>query len=334
MDRHLSKNIIFSFFSGDATPLQKKMIEQWLQEENNVELYYQWLEEWETEHPQFIPDTENALQTYMTRIEKGESYTFSNSQVKPGVSVWVKPITWAMAAVIALFLTVTFVLTKDILLYHTYETAYGEIRMLQLQDGSRVTLNANSSLKVPRLGFGKINREVFLEGEAEFSVTHTIDNQRFLVQTPNRLQVEVLGTEFLVDARAKGTKVVLSKGKVQLNALQNNATEPKPVTMLPGDVVLVDTKGKMDIKSSQPVEMHTAWKEKRFIFLNTSLREIADRINETYGVQVVIVDTTLANRTISGAYKADNADELLSALSQLLDIQLSKRKGIIILSDK
>lgn len=334
MDGQLSKNIIFTFFSGNATPLQKKLIEQWLHEKENLEQYYQWLEEWETQHPQFIPNTENALQQYVSRIEKGEKYALSKEQVKSGYIIGARPLRWWMAAAVAVLCLSAFLLIKDTLLYHTYKTAYGEIKTLQLEDGSRVTLNAHSALKVPRFGFGKTSREVFLKGEAEFIVTHTVDNKRFLVQTPNNVQVEVLGTEFVVDARAKGTKVVLSKGKVQLNALQENAAASKPITMQPGDVALVDTKGKMRIKSSQSVEMHTAWKEKRFVFYNTSLQEIASRMYDTYGIQVVIPDTALANRTISGNYKADNAGELLRVLSELLDMQVSKRETLIILTDK
>lgn len=71
MKQELSRNIVFSFFSGNATPLQKKVIEQWLWEEYNLEQYFIWLEEWEREHPQFIPDAEQGLQTYWPRIEKG-----------------------------------------------------------------------------------------------------------------------------------------------------------------------------------------------------------------------------------------------------------------------
>lgn len=331
MDRQLSKKIIFSFFSGCATPLQKKLIAKWLQEKKNLEQYYQWLEEWETEHPQFIPDNENALRQYLYRIEKGDKYNLSNERIKAGSSL---PFRWWISAAVVVLCIFSFLLAKDTIFYRTYETAYGEIKSLELEDGSSVILNAHSALKVPRFGFGKISRKVFLQGEAEFIITHTIDNQRFLVQTPNNIEVEVLGTEFVVDARAKGTKVVLSKGKVQLNAFHDNADENKPVIMHPGDVVLVDTKGKMSIRSSQPVEMHTAWKEKRFVFYNTSLGEISDRIYETYGIQVIIPDTTLANRTITGNYKAESTNELLQTLSELLDMQISKSEDLIILTDK
>lgn len=69
----LSKNTLFNFFAGHATPLQQKLIGEWMRQDKNEELYYEWLEEWEREHPQFLPDTEMALQAYMSRIHDSQN---------------------------------------------------------------------------------------------------------------------------------------------------------------------------------------------------------------------------------------------------------------------
>jgi ferric-dicitrate binding protein FerR (iron transport regulator) len=222
-------------------------------------------------------------------------------------------------------------LFEDFLLYRTSTTAYGEIKTFRLEDGSQVTLNAHSSLRVPRFGFGKMSREVYLAGEGEFIVKHTPDHQRFLVHTPGKVEVEVLGTEFIVDSRSSATRVVLSKGKVQLN-LQHMAD--KPIAMQPGDVVKVDTQGKFSITSSQPIEEYAAWKDRRFVFDNTPVREIAQRIRDIYGTEIIIPDQALASRTITGTYKADDAQELLYVLSKILDVQLSRRGEKIILNSQ
>ena len=106
--------------------------------------------------------------------------------------------------------------SKKLFCIPRYKTAFGETRTVTLTDGSQVTLNANSSLRVPRFGFGKRTRDVTLLGEADFSIKHLPDDQRFVVQTDKNFEVVVLGTEFLVNTREKGTKVVLNKGKVRL----------------------------------------------------------------------------------------------------------------------
>ncbi len=107
--------------------------------------------------------------------------------------------------------------SRDSILYKTFETGYGKTTQIYLEDGSSVALNANSRLKIPRFGFYGDVRNVILDGEAEFSVSHTIDHKRFVVKTSDTFQVEVLGTQFSVFARPRGTKVALSHGKIRID---------------------------------------------------------------------------------------------------------------------
>jgi ferric-dicitrate binding protein FerR (iron transport regulator) len=330
MDPQVFKNILFAFFAGHATSLQKRLVRDWLAQEQNLEQFYQWLEEWETEHPQFIPNAEEARQLYLSRMKSRQYAPLlterpASKQTLPG-----KRTRWWIAASVALLCGAALLLQNH-LLYHNYATAYGEVKTFWLADGSRVTLNAHSSLRVPRFGFGRRSRNVFLRGEAEFLVKHTPDHQRFLVRTPDSVQVEVLGTEFIVNTRPKGTKVVLTKGKVRLTSLRR--VEAPPTAMEPGDVVRIDTQGKVSVQSSQPAGVHTAWKEHRFVFNHTSLREVADQVQERFGVQVVLSDTILAARTITGTYKAESARELLETVSDLLqDVHLSGNGKAVVLS--
>ena len=331
MDPQVSKNILFAFFAGSATSLQKRLVRDWLAQEQNLEQFYQWLEEWETEHPQFIPDAEEALQLYLLRM-KSRQYAplLTNSHAgHPAASG--KHTRWWIAASVVLLCGAALLLLRNQLLYRNYATAYGEVKTFRLADGSRVTLNAHSSLRVPRFGFGRRSRNVFLRGEAEFLVKHTPDHQRFLVRTPDSVQVEVLGTEFIVNTRPKGTKVVLTKGKVRLTTLRR--ADAPPTAMKPGDIVRIDTTGKVSVQSSQLPGVHAAWKEHRFVFDNTSLREIADQVQEHFGVRVVLADTTLAGRTITGTYKAEDARELLETLSALLmDVRMSATGEVVEIS--
>ena len=104
-----------------------------------------------------------------------------------------------MAAAVALLLLTTGLWTfRNVLIYKTYHTASGETKTFVLVDGSQVTLNTLSSLRVPRWGFGSSSREVFLDGEAAFSVRHTPDGRKFIVKTQKDFEVVVLGTEFSV----------------------------------------------------------------------------------------------------------------------------------------
>ena len=324
MEHKFSKNTLFNFFSGNASPLQKKAIEEWLEEESNREWFFEWLKEWENEHPQFLADTDLAYDRFKANLITGHKKKEARSLYKPAqrkISIWM------VAASVMLFLTCSFWFFRDSILYKTYTTAFGEIQSITLEDNSQVALNANSSLRVPRYSFGYGDREVYLRGEAEFSITHTPTHQKFIVTTPDQLSVEVLGTKFIVYSRPRGSKVILQTGKVRVSNASNES-----LTIAPGDMVSLDQKGALQKQPAQNVEKFSAWKDGRFIFDHTSLMEITYLIEENFGVKVSIPDTALANRSISGTFQANNVKEMLEMLSDVSDLRITEQDKIYIIS--
>ncbi len=314
MEPQFSKNTLFNFFAGHATPLQKKVIEEWLEEEAHRELFFEWLKEWEDEHPQFVADPEAGFRKFQAK-RRGV-----DTRERPPVA---RRLPWwgftarTIAAAVALVLLASLWTGRDAIRYRHYATAFGEIRTLTLPDGSRVVLNANSTLRVPRFGFGQATREVVLAGEAQFLVKHTPTDQKFIVRTPDRMAVEVLGTEFVVYSRKRGSRVILQKGSVQLRNAANRV-----ISVSPGDVVTLDKKGVFQKKSRQPVQNYSAWKENRFVFDRTSLREVAQLIAENFGTLVRIPDTTLAQQSISGTFRAKNAREMLDMVADVSGLEV------------
>ena len=323
MEQKFSKNTLFNFFSGNASPLQKKAIEEWLEEESNRDWFFEWLKEWENEHPQFLADTDLAYERFKTTLKTGskrKQVTYIHKTAHHKISIWM------VAASVLLLLTCSLWFFRDTILYKTYTTAFGEIQSITLEDNSRVALNANSSLRVPRYTFGYGDREVYLKGEAEFSITHTPTHQKFIVTTPDHLSVEVLGTKFIVYSRPRGSKVILQTGKVRVSNASNES-----LTIAPGDIVSLDQKGALQKQPAQNVEKYSAWKERRFIFDHSSLTDITYLIEENFGVKVSIPDTALANRSISGTFQANNVKEMLEMLSDVSDLQISQQDKVYIL---
>ncbi|MCF0069534.1 FecR domain-containing protein [Dyadobacter sp. CY261] len=319
----LSKQVVQNFFEGKTTQMQNILIQEWLENLANRELYFQWLEEWETENPQFTPDVEQAFRRSLYTVQNN---TGMNQPIaSPGgiASEWLGRRSliakWVAAASVVLVLSAW--LLSDFWLYKQYETGYGEIRTLVLPDSSRVTLNANSLLSIPRFGFGSGTREVLLTGEAEFAVKHTVDHSKFIVRTPDKLEVRVLGTEFIVYSRDRGSKVVLSQGSVQLRSLKE--TNPKPVLMKPGDIATMSTHGRLTLSHSESLSAHQAWKQRLFMFENTPVSEIAYQISEHFGVNVVVTDSMLAKRTIGGTFNASDPAHVLKVLSDVLNARVS-----------
>ncbi len=65
----LSKEVLFIYFSGQATVLQKQLIENGWRMIGRVETYFEWLQEWENSYPQFLPDVEHAFEKVQRILE-------------------------------------------------------------------------------------------------------------------------------------------------------------------------------------------------------------------------------------------------------------------------
>lgn len=206
------KYLVFSFFANHATPLQKQEIDKWLKKEENKPIYWQWLEEWEKQNPEYQPDLEKHLARFATFMKEHTNGSHKSEgkflmRKKAKTNCWKFSV---MAVIILLIMGMGGWAFTDYFLYRQYKTAYGETRTLVLEDGSMVTLGENSSVKVPRWNF-KLHREVYLKGEANFSITHAGDGKQFVVK--------VTGTEFSVLARQRGSQVHLTKGEMAVDYL-------------------------------------------------------------------------------------------------------------------
>jgi ferric-dicitrate binding protein FerR (iron transport regulator) len=332
MNAEINKELIYNYLSGNSSALQKQMIDEWVKNPTNEELFYKWLVAYEYQHPQYLTNLSEAtarFNIYADKIDNNPAFVLPIKN--KSVSKYPRMRVWLAAASVVFILIMGSLIFKNNIIYQTYATAFGETKSILLSDSTNVTLNANSSLRVPRFGFGSKTREVFLIGEANFSVTHKIDNQKFSVKTDKGLEVVVFGTEFTVYSRKGGSKVVLNKGKVQLR-YQEGKTQ-KQLMMKPGDLVTFDQVNHLKQEITKQPEKYTAWKDHRFIFEDTSLQEFANIMAENYGLKVIIKDSTLAHRTLVGSFRAENEDELLQIISEIFNININKSGNTVVLTD-
>lgn len=310
--------------------MQKRLIEAWLHETQNQETYYQWLVEWEHQMPQYLPDPEAKLTQYIHFMQHHPAQLvqdFDSPLEKPKSSFQLYWSKWLVAATVLLCLSLLGWLGRDRVLYQTYQTTYNQTRTLLLSDSTKVVMNANSRLRVPRFGFGGKTREVQLTGEANFSVTHTPSHQKFIVRADHNLEVVVLGTEFTVYSRQRGSKVVLNKGKVQLHYQEGNAH--REVTMKPGDLVTLDPQGQANIRRTAVPQNHAAWAAHRFVFEGTSLNELSYMFEDNFGLKVKIEGEALKQLTLYGSFQAESAQELLKALTDAANLRYTQSNDTI-----
>ncbi len=197
-----------------------------------------------------------------------------------------------------------------------YYTEYGQIRKIPLADGSWVTLNGRSQIKVrDNIASNKV-REIWLDGEAYFEVSKR-PGTKFVVHTAET-QVEVLGTQFNVNTRRRQTQVVLSEGKVQLIS-KNNLTS----VMKPGDMAIIRKDSQVKLTRVQP-DLYDSWKESYLVMVDKPVSEIVEIIEDSYGIHLDFQDSTLLKRKLSGKLQTKNTEDFLDNLSTILDKELIK----------
>lgn len=171
--------------------------------------------------------------------------------------------------------------------YNTMTTPKGREFQIVLPDGTKVWLNAASSIKYPTV-FNSGSRVVEVTGEAYFEVAHQADKKGgqipFIVHT-NRMTIEVLGTHFNVNAYADEpyTKTTLFQGSVAAN--EKNSREVQ--TIKPGEQAFVSNTVGDGLRVRQAdVDKAIAWKNGLFQFNDDQLEAILRQVSRWYDVDV------------------------------------------------
>ncbi|WP_299707838.1 FecR family protein [uncultured Pontibacter sp.] len=211
----------------------------------------------------------------------------------------------------------------------TYATTFGEKRTIQLPDNSVVVLNANSSITIPSKWSSNSPREVILQGEAYFSVTHQPNSQRFVVTTSKGTAIHVLGTEFNVYDRGHEDRVVLASGKVNLSLFQDG--NKQQIEMEPGDLVSITTGAGVSRRRVDPA-LYTAWQHNKIYFDDYTLKEVAEMLEQQYGYRVQFSSQELSEQKITAFLEVKNADDILSTLKETFEVQITQKEKTLYIS--
>lgn len=330
MKENITENILYDYFAGRSTPLQKKMIKEWLSDNANEDIFYYYLAQWETKRPQYEADRERGLSNYKAFLNDGKEYPFYSKKPEKSKKLFFLNIrNFLIAASVLFVLTFGIYLSKDFFLYKTYTTKNQNQETIMLSDGSKVILNANSTIKVPNDLKESSLREVWLKGEAFFSVAHKSANTRFIVHTEN-LNIEVLGTKFNVQNRRGKTEVVLNEGKIRLTSNEGGKSQIKTVLMKPNQLVSFansDTALRIQTVKS---ENYSAWHHNKLVFKDTKLSDVAHTLEDFYGVKIIISDDKINNRELTGTLPNDDLSVVLKSLAATHNIEIIQSKDQII----
>jgi transmembrane sensor len=176
--------------------------------------------------------------------------------------------------------------------FNSISTPRGGQYQLELADGSKVWLNASSSLRFPSV-FTGTNRVVEMAGECYFEIAHN-PSKPFKVKL-NDVEVMVTGTRFNVNGYADefSRNITLAEGAVLVS--KGNTT----LKLKPGQQAQVQADGGVLLEENADMEETLAWKEGSFIFNSADVKTIMRQLSRWYNVEVAY-QGSLGNETFSG----------------------------------
>lgn len=194
-----------------------------------------------------------------------------------------------------------------VLQYNTLENPKGsKVISMVLSDGSKVWLNAGSSLRYP-VSFLGAERKVSISGEAYFEVAHNKSKQ--FVVNKGTVEIVVLGTHFNVNTFEdddNNIKVTLLEGAVRVT----NGT--KKGSLKPGQQALV--RETVKVVNDVNLEMVMAWKNGYFQFENASLQSVLKQISRWYDVAIIYEGKNRERRFVGELERVLSLSEVLKIL--------------------
>lgn len=193
--------------------------------------------------------------------------------------------------------------------YNTLTVPRGRQLSLTLSDGTRVWLNANSSIRFPATFRGK-SREVELKGEVYLEVARNAA-MPFIVSA-KQTRIEVLGTQFNVNTYEEGVQVktALLEGAVKVN------TPGGYVILAPGQQSSLSPDGILKVERGVNMEEVVAWKNGYFHFESAGLKTILDQFAQWYDIDVVYQGKVTDRRFFAIVKRTGTLGDVLKLLEE------------------
>lgn len=218
------------------------------------------------------------------------------------------------------------------LVYNKLTIPYGKKFQIVLSDGTKVHLNAGTSLKYPVKFIKGENRQVFLDGEAYFEVTK--DESNPFVVSADEIDIRVLGTQFNVSSYPEDDHIntVLIEGAVSVYN-KDEAYNPETTTILkPGFKAAWDKRNNQIVIEEADTEMYTAWINGRIIFRHTSFKNIIKKLERHYNVVIVNNNEALSNEQFAASFDIETIEQVFKSFNANYAIDYTIKNNQIIIN--
>lgn len=254
---------------------------------------------------------------------------------------------WSMAAVascaiVGLIFTVWVLVETESAPQNMYVTDVGEIKRVQLNDGTRIQLNTDSRFDVE---YSTALRWIrLLRGEAYFEVEPDPDRP-FVVYAANGM-VEAVGTAFSVYVRDEDVRVTVTQGQVDLAVVDGTPRQLESPRIIPSTGDSVDDRSSRapqkrarlgagqstafnrNIKSletieSQELTRQLAWREGLLMFNGEPLEEVVNEVSRYTDLSFRINDPAVRNLRVGGQFEVGETEAMFEVLESSFGIQVT-----------
>lgn len=188
------------------------------------------------------------------------------------------------------------------LVYNTLRVPNGKKFQVTFSDGTKVFLNAGSSIRFPVKFISGVDRKVFLTGEAYFDVAKNKDP--FIVNADN-LDIRVLGTQFNVSAypEDQALRTVLVEGSVEL--LTKNFENNTKTLLLPEQEAIWDKIEESISVAETDISATTAWMNDQLIFRGVAFRDIVKKLERSYNCTIINKNHSLQQEIFTATFNVE-----------------------------
>lgn len=206
-----------------------------------------------------------------------------------------------------------------------YRNAVGEIRSFELNDGSVIYLNTQSEV---RTHLSKRAREIELvSGEALFKVTR--DPSRPFRVTAGNTVIQALGTQFNVRRQGQNATVAVLEGAVRI---VSGSASARPSDLVAGQGAYIAESGNVTRLPEVDEAKVTAWRERRLLFENDSLADIAAEFNRYNDKPHFRIEgSDVAAMRFTGVFDAEAPESFIRVIGGVGKIMAERRGDEVVI---
>lgn len=324
MDQYIFEIIGAKLSGEELTDNEIQILNDWLDESNYNKRIFQKYKDMFLYHEDIAYFGEiNAINAWEKHINKVKSSKSINLRTLLKYAAIILPL--VIASTIFFYWYKVDIFQNDN--YCSVTVPKGEIQEIKLADGTNIWLNSDSELKYPR-EFNGNTREVYLKGEAYFSVTKNI-HKPFIVNS-NLMNIKVLGTEFNLDCYddSENIEATLYEGKIAFS------TKNEEGILEPGfQAILKKDNNKVKIKRIAASQF-SLWKEGIYTFYEINIEELAAKISRWYNIKVRITHNSVKTMKFSGAMEMNKPVEfIIDLLEETNAVKCELRNGVLYIGE-